>query len=172
MSEPTHEAPSHGGSTHGGSMHDAQMMPNVSSNQTSFQPFSRLELAGLALATVVVAVGVWILWHHDPNAAHSRFPPCIFLSITGLFCPGCGITRALHALVHGDLARAFAMNPLALVVIPLIPLMLLHARGFQPRWLRPLMTVAMEPKLWIVAIPAYWIARNLPWWPFLMLTPT
>jgi hypothetical protein len=155
----------------GGASDDDTPVQNSVPRHVSFQPFSRLELAGLALATAVLAAGVWILWHHDPNAPHSRFPPCVFLSITGFFCPGCGITRALHALVHGDLARAFAMNPVALVIMPLIPLMLLHARGFQPRWLRPVMTVAMEPKLWIVAIPAYWIARNLPWWPFAWMAP-
>ncbi len=146
-------------------------MPQASSSTVGFRPFSRLELVGLALATALVAGGVWMLWHHDPNTAHSGFPGCIFLSVTGFFCPGCGVTRALHAVVHGDLARAFAMNPLAMVIIPLIPLMLLHDRGFRPRWLQPLMTLAMEPKVWIFAIPAYWIARNLPWVPFVWLAP-
>jgi hypothetical protein len=147
-------------------------MPNASSDVPArFRPFSRWEWAGVALTAAVLAGGVWILWHHDPNAPHSRLPPCVFLSLTGWFCPGCGITRALHALVHGDLARAFAMNPLALIVIPLIPLMLLDARGFRPHWLQPVMKIAMEPKLWIFAIPAYWVARNLPWWPFVWLAP-
>jgi Protein of unknown function (DUF2752) len=146
-------------------------MLKASSSAVGFRPFSRLERIGLALAAVVIAGGVWILWHHDPNTAHSRFPGCIFLSVTGFFCPGCGITRALHAVVHGDVARAFAMNPLAIIIIPLIPLMLLHERGFRSRWLQPLMTLAMTPKLWIFGIPAYWIARNLPWWPFAWLAP-
>ena len=136
-----------------------------------FRPFSRLEWVGIAFAAAAVVAGVWLLRHHDPNASHSGFPACIFLSLTGYYCPGCGITRALHALVHGDLGRAFAMNPLALIIIPLIPLMLLHARGFQPRVLQPLMRIALEPNVWVFAIPAYWIARNLPWWPFTWMAP-
>jgi hypothetical protein len=33
------------------------------------------------------------------------------------------------------------------------------------------MNIALEPKVWIFGIPAYWVARNLPWWPFVWLAP-
>jgi hypothetical protein len=35
-------------------------------------------------------------------------------------CPGCGLTRATLAIARGDLARAFALHPLSLVVVPLV----------------------------------------------------
>ena len=38
--------------------------------------------------------------------------PCLFHAATGLLCPGCGTTRSLTALVHGDFASAFAFNQL------------------------------------------------------------
>ena len=41
--------------------------------------------------------------------------PCPFLALTGWQCPLCGGTRMGGALLHGDLAAAFAFNPLALV---------------------------------------------------------
>ncbi len=125
----------------------------------------------MTAAAGAVAVGVWILWNFDPNAPNSRFPPCLFRTFTGFHCIGCGLTRALHALVHGDIAGAFAMNPLAMLTLPLVPLMVLHGHGWRPAFLAPLMRVAMEPKLWLVMLPAYWIARNLPWWPFTWLAP-
>ena len=84
--------------------------------------------------------------------------------------PG-GLTRALHALVHGDLGGALSMNPLAVLLIPLVPLMAAWGQGWQPRALRPVMAVVMEPKLWLVLLPAYWVARNLPWLPFTLLAP-
>ncbi|NLO36270.1 MAG: DUF2752 domain-containing protein [Clostridiaceae bacterium] len=37
---------------------------------------------------------------------------CTFASTTGLPCPGCGLTRALAAALHGDLALAFRLHPL------------------------------------------------------------
>lgn len=37
--------------------------------------------------------------------------PCMFNVITGLYCPGCGGTRALKALFSGDIIRSFICNP-------------------------------------------------------------
>jgi hypothetical protein len=133
------------------------------------RPMHGLWLAGIAMA---VLAGTWMLWSFDPNAAGNPFLPCMFRAITGYYCIGCGLTRALHALVHGDVLRAFSMNPLAMLVIPLLPLMIAHGQGWQPRRLAPLMRWVMEPKLWLVLLPAYWIARNLPWFPFTLLAPT
>jgi hypothetical protein len=135
---------------------------------TSLRP--GLIVALLATATASI-IGVWLLWHYDPNAANSRFPPCIFKALTGYNCIGCGLTRALHALVHGDVVRAFGMNPLAMLVLPLVPLMLLDGRNATPQALKPFMAVVMTPKLWLFLLPTYWIARNLPWWPFTWLAP-
>jgi len=125
----------------------------------------------LAGAAVAAAAGTWLLWHFDPNAPDSRFPGCMFRALTGYYCIGCGLTRALHALVHGDVLRAFAMNPLAMLLIPAIPMMLAHARGWEPRALAPLLRLLQEPRFWLVLLPAYWIARNLPWFPFTLLAP-
>ena len=52
-----------------------------------------------------------------------------------------------------------------------LPLMVLDGRGATPRMLKPFMSVVMMPKLWLVLLPAYWVARNLPWWPFTWLAP-
>ena len=42
---------------------------------------------------------------------------CPFRAVTGWDCPLCGGTRMGSALLHGDIAAAFAFNPLALVLI-------------------------------------------------------
>jgi hypothetical protein len=62
-------------------------------------------LAGIA-ALAAVAVGVLRL-----DAL--PFTVCFFKLATGLPCATCGSTRALGRLFQGDLAGAFAMNPLA-----------------------------------------------------------
>ncbi len=130
-----------------------------------------LWITGMASAAVAVGAGIWLLRSFDPNAADSPFPPCMFHAFTGLYCIGCGLTRALHALVHGDVAGALGMNPLGVLMLGLVPLMLAWGRGWQPRALQPVMAVVMEPKLWLVLLPAYWVARNLPWFPFTLLAP-
>ena len=130
-----------------------------------------LQLVGLATAALAAVVGVWLLRNFDPNVAGGVFPPCMFRSFTDYFCIGCGLTRMLHALVHGDVVRAFAMNPLAMSLLLLSPFLAGWKLGWQPAWLRPLVAVLAEPKFWLVLLPAYWVARNLPWFPFTLLAP-
>ncbi len=41
---------------------------------------------------------------------------CPFKYLTGVPCPGCGTTRSVISLVHGDLHRALFYNPLGLLI--------------------------------------------------------
>jgi hypothetical protein len=45
------------------------------------------------------------------------FPVCYFHSITGLKCPTCGMTRAIHYLLHGNVKTALYYNAL-IVLLP------------------------------------------------------
>ena len=39
------------------------------------------------------------------------FMPCLFHAMTGFYCPGCGGTRAVAALLRGDLVSSFCYHP-------------------------------------------------------------
>ena len=130
-----------------------------------------LPVAGFAAAALAAVAGVWLLRHFDPNVARGLFPTCMFHDLTGFYCIGCGMTRMLHALVHGDVPRAFSMNPLAMALLVLSPLLAAWKLGWRPRWLHAPVAVLAEPKFWLVLLPAYWVARNLPWFPFTLLAP-
>lgn len=45
--------------------------------------------------------------------------PCLFYTITGLQCPGCGISRMFLALFQLDFAAAFHYNAAVLCLLPL-----------------------------------------------------
>jgi hypothetical protein len=45
-------------------------------------------------------------------------PACPIHALTGLLCPGCGGTRAVLALLHGDLIGAWRENALLVVLLP------------------------------------------------------
>lgn len=55
-----------------------------------------------------------------PPFEQCRFTVCLFKNITGVPCPSCGMTRAFLFLGHGQIAKAAALNPLALPVAVLL----------------------------------------------------
>lgn len=129
------------------------------------------KLAALAVGAVAVA-GAGVLLAFDPNQTDSLFPPCVFHSMTGWFCPGCGMTRALHAVVHGDVLAALSLNPFSLLIATGLPLTIAWLAGCRPAWLRHLGQRIFKPWLWASALPLFWLLRNLPWPPFTLLAPT
>lgn len=44
--------------------------------------------------------------------------PCFFNEITNLYCPGCGMTRAVRSLLNFDLVMAIRNNLLLVLLIP------------------------------------------------------
>ncbi len=43
-------------------------------------------------------------------------PPCVFFTVLGFYCPGCGGTRAVSALLCGHLFRSLWYHPLVLYI--------------------------------------------------------
>lgn len=80
-------------------------------------------------------------------------PECPLHRLTGLYCAGCGGTRAIRALFHGDVAACFRLNPL----LPLFPAAAVLF-WFRPRLLRnPAVLVGLP-----AAVVLFAILRNLP----------
>lgn len=46
-------------------------------------------------------------------------PPCVFRTLTGFYCPGCGGTRAVLELLHGNLFHSFYYHPIVLYTVVL-----------------------------------------------------
>ncbi len=137
------------------------------------RPSTPQAAARLSLAVLLPVAGgvVWTLRRLDPNAADSLLPSCPFLALTGLYCPGCGSTRCMHALAHFDLAAAVAMNPLLVLALPVLLLMLLWSAGLRPRVLDSLIAWIAQPRLWLWLLLGFGLLRNLPFPPFVWLAP-
>jgi hypothetical protein len=71
------------------------------------------------LVWLILLAAVAVLFFFNP-VEHSFFPPCLFHKLTGLNCPGCGATRAVHAMLHLDFATAVRDNALLVCALPLL----------------------------------------------------
>ncbi len=115
-----------------------------------------------------------LLAGNDPAAAGSRYPPCIFRQTTGLWCPGCGLTRGTHQLLNGHLLSAISANLFTPLVVG--TLVWLWVSWVRVAWARPALTLtARSQRLVAYALPVlvvvYGIARNVPAAPFRTLAP-
>ena len=45
------------------------------------------------------------------------FIPCLIHKITGLYCPGCGISRMLISIFHFDFYQAYRYNPWLFILL-------------------------------------------------------
>lgn len=125
----------------------------------------------VAVGALGLTAAAWSLFDAGPVG---WLPRCVFHQLTGLHCPGCGMTRATFAVLHGQLGLAFRCNPLGVVLLPLtvvglVPELWGWVRNKPPRY-----RLALGPYGgWVIvwAVLAFWLLRNLPWWPFTLLAP-
>ena len=131
----------------------------------------KLSHANARFAAVVVALaaaGVAAVVYFFNPSAHHFYPVCQFHRLTGLNCPGCGGTRSLYALLHGDFSTALRNNALFVVGLATATVRggwfaLNRLRGrqngqfFPPRYLVPL----------LVIMGVFGVLRNLPAFAFL-----
>jgi hypothetical protein len=132
----------------------------------------RKRLRQLAALLIAGLTGAALLFFFDPVNA-GFFPKCYFHQATGLYCTGCGTTRALHALSHGRLDIAARHNLFLLFALPAL------AWSFV-RFAREAFTGRQCPRrplapflrwMLVFLVLAFTVLRNLPYEPFVWLAP-
>ncbi|MEO0016883.1 MAG: hypothetical protein RLZZ522_166 [Verrucomicrobiota bacterium] len=123
------------------------------------------------LGVLALAAAAWLLREYGRVG---WLPGCLFHRFTGLHCPGCGMTRGTVAVLHGEFGRAFRHNPVGMVLLPLAMagLALELAGWVRGRPLRWRLAVGRWGG-WVIVwtFLAFFLLRNLPWWPFTLLAP-
>lgn len=131
--------------------------PSAPIFHTTSAPWWR-RYAGLLTVACCGLLLIVLLWRYEP-AETSWFPKCVFYQWTGIHCPGCGGTRAVSALLHGDIYRAVRMNPLLVLGGPVIALLIWRQRRRERRY------GIVDPRLgWslVLVVVTYFVARNIP----------
>ena len=89
--------------------------------------------------------------------------PCLFRKVTGLLCPGCGVTGMCVALLHLDWRGAFSCHPVLFVLLlPLTAVFICGAAGYVQngrfrfaRWQNLILYVS------VAALVIFGVVRNL-----------
>ena len=93
-------------------------------------------------------------------------PRCPLFVCTGMYCPGCGGTRALGHLLEFDLASALHHNPLLVLAAPFLAYyFVLGPRSASPPWPR------WQVAVLIVGVVLFTVLRNVPIYPLTLLAP-
>lgn len=148
--------------------------------QWAYAPPSRLErmamaawsrpswLAPLAILGCIGAAATYVLNNDPTDTRLDPLGPCAFKMLTGLDCPGCGGTRMVWYLLHGDVLQAARYHVVALIAIPILAwayVVFAAKRVFKvqlPSKQIPLLAVLGYLGFWVV----FAVLRNLPWAPF------
>ena len=126
----------------------------------------------LMIATAIFALATLYLFEDVESS--TIFPRCIFYSLTGLYCPGCGSQRAFSALIHGNFLQAVNFNLLFILMVPLLVYSSLVAvinLFKKEKLVQQIFYSTYFVRILFVAVLIFWAARNLNFYPFALLAP-
>lgn len=111
---------------------------------------------------IVILSGVVLYWL-DPTQ-YVFMPKCIFRMLTGWDCPGCGLQRAVHALLHGRFWEAVQYNYFLLLGIPYVLAVMYmewFTSGEKHLRLRRVLYHRYVLYAYVTLYLAWWVLRNV-----------
>ena len=111
---------------------------------------------------VLIALATILYFFVNPEAS-VLMPKCPMKMLTGYDCPSCGVQRAIHAVLHGDFAKAISYNPFFVISVPYF-LLVLYSTVFKNSFavkLRGIVCHRYALYGYIVLFFLWWILRNI-----------
>lgn len=109
----------------------------------------------------VLAILLVIFSDHIIEIALSVLQPCRIYTYTGYYCPGCGNTRSVIALLHGDILLSLREN--ILIIFSLVLFILFYLECIFTIIKKPKKLIPRKFSIWLCVMLfffAYFIARN------------
>ena len=107
-------------------------------------------------------VGV-ILYRYNPSQ-YVLMPKCPFKLLTGLNCPGCGIQRAVHSLLHGHFIDAVKYNLFLVYAGPYAIFVGINQLVIPPKYSRKI-AIYLEHKylvnFYVITFFIWFVIRNI-----------
>ncbi len=115
----------------------------------------------LLLLPVIFVITCVLLQDTALWIAENALPECVSFAELGIYCPGCGLTRCILAVMNGDLWLAFRNN--AAVTVLFICIVLLYAEMIMLSFGKDVHLLPRKAWIWIllgIAAGAYFVLRN------------
>ena len=99
--------------------------------------------------------------------------PCVFHELTGLYCPGCGVTRMIFSLLKLDFYQAFRYNILVFLFIPFILVCVIDFIIKKLNNKSDYLYQNIDDKVWIILLIItllFGVVRNIPIFDYLIPT--
>ena len=113
---------------------------------------------------VVLVVAAFFYFSINPSTS-KYVPRCVFLTLTGYKCPGCGCQRAVHSLLHGDILAALRYNTFFIFAVPVITLYLLNDyTNLIPSKVGEVITHHYTIAVIGILVILWWVLRNVCDW--------
>ena len=133
---------------------------------------AKVERAAAAVILGIMGVAFAVIGWFNPSTT-SILPACPLLTLTGFACPGCGMTRGFHALLHGDFITALDFNALIPIyvlgfgyLIVSLVLTVIRGKGLGFKFATPTALFAF-----LFVSVGFGVIRNIPSEPFTVLFP-
>lgn len=117
-----------------------------------------------ALFICGIAILATIYFSIDP-ATSIFVPKCPFHYLTGYDCPACGVQRAAHSLLHGDIATALRYNYFLAISVPYLVAVVVttFGRGRRVQAARHYIQHPIVVMIFLALTIVWWVVRNIPY---------
>ena len=104
------------------------------------------------------------------NRKTGFYIPCMIHKVTGLYCPGCGITRMLFSILKLNFGKAFRYNQLVFILLPFLLLYFAYQIYLYITNKKDKILIKIPNYVYIgllITVIGWGIIRNLECFPFL-----
>ena len=119
---------------------------------------------------IFICLFLLLLLYFYLNYYMSFYIPCLFHELTGLYCPGCGITRMIFSILQFDFYQAFRWN---IFLFILIPIFLGYGIVYYVDWIFDKTPPVLPNWFWNILLFSailFGILRNIPYFHYLIPT--
>ena len=125
------------------------------------------------IGMLVLGIALTFLYLFINPSEVDFLPKCPLYATTGIYCPGCGSQRATHQLLNFNILGVIEQNVLYFIGLLVFGyhMTVTGLKVFFKKNIFNYLYHPNTPKIILAVVILFWILRNIPSYPFDLLTP-